>query len=162
MTYFGEDYYGLLFFRIPTALHECAHLGLIRLLHDKAWNLGLDHALVSICTTRYEPYNSVWKKCKQGDSGMRPDPPRDHQREFPSLVVECGNSESYPRLLEDRDWWFNNSPPGSFYGDVKVVITVKVDSRTRRLLIEQWHRGQDKTPDSVHYDPAEGPRKALV
>ncbi len=73
------------------------------------------------------------------DSGVLPWPARCMVM-FPTLVMECGNSESLRRLHEDRDWWFDNSPPGSRLEDVKVVITIKVFRLTCHLLIEQWHR----------------------
>jgi hypothetical protein len=78
-------------------------------------------------------------KKKQGDSGIRPRPPRSAGNQFPTLVIEAGNSESLPQLYKDRDWWFDASPPGQPRGDVKMVLFIKV-YKSKRILIEQWHR----------------------
>ncbi len=112
-----------------------AHTSLIDEFHFEAIFMGSKSVLVSTGSTRYEPLDGIGK-CK-GDSGVRPRPLRPRGNEFPPLVIESGNSESLKRLYKDRDWWFDNSPPGGLLGDVKVVITMKVSYAARRLLIQQ-------------------------
>ena len=85
-------------------------------------------------------------KQKQGDSGIRPDPPRWAGNHYPTLVIEAGNSESLLQLYKDRDWWFDASPPGQPRGDVKMVLLIKVFERTRRIVVEQWHRSFYQSP----------------
>ena len=69
-------------------------------------------------------YKRTGTKQKQGDSGLRLDPPRWAGNHYPTLVIEAGNTESFPQLHKDRDWWFDNSPPNLPQGDVKMVFLI--------------------------------------
>ncbi|KAK3364022.1 hypothetical protein B0T25DRAFT_529018 [Lasiosphaeria hispida] len=85
-------------------------------------------------------YKGIGTQQKGGDSGIRPDPPRSAGNQFPTLVIEAGDSESLPQLHRDKDWWFDNSPPNQPEGDVKIVLLIKVYRPTKRIVVEQWYR----------------------
>jgi len=91
-------------------------------------------------------YKRTGTKQKQGDSGLRPDPPRWAGNHYPTLVIEAGNTESFPQLHKDRDWWFDNSPPNLPQGDVKMVFLIMVFEQTKRIVVEQWHRSFSQSP----------------
>ncbi len=149
MTYFGEDHDGLLFFRIPTQRCNSVHADLAWLFSRQIPRMGLDGPFVAILGGAYKLDNGA-EKSMEGNSLILPGPRRcDDKGRFPTLAIECGNSESLPRLYRDRDWWFDNSPHGGEHGDVKAVLTVAIDNRTCRFSIELWHRNHDNIPYTV-------------
>src|SRR3569833_1491062 len=139
ITFFGEEKAGLLFLRMPEPVHHVAHSHLFLRLWEWVIRMGLRKNAYAVGASTYK--GIIGTQIKEGDSGFRPDPPRDCGNHFPTLVIEAGNSESLPRLHMDKDWWFDNSPPGGPRGDVKVVLTIKIYRRTKRILLELWHRG---------------------
>jgi len=117
-----------------------------RLLRPRRCRTCLKHAIQA---TGSSTYNGAGYKKKEGDSGIRPDPPRSAGDYFPILVIEAGNSESLRLLHKDKDSWFNNSPPGQPRGDVRIVVLVKVERRRQHILVEQWYRGQQSPSHTV-------------
>jgi hypothetical protein len=142
ITFFGDEI-GLVFFRMPQPVHETAHLHLFRKIGSILDQMGLFNKFLA---TGPSTYKGLGTKQKQGDSGIRPRPPRRSGKHFPTLVIEAGNTESLPQLCKDRDWWFDNSPPGQPEGDVKMVLLIKVCERTKRIVVEQWHRSFSQSP----------------
>lgn len=150
ITFFGEEDAGLLFLRMVKPVYEVAHLSLF--LH--IWRLTLEMGLKRNCyAVGTSTYKGIGTRSKQGDSGLRPDPPRDFGNDFPTLVTEAGNSESLARLYKDKDWRFDNSPLGGLRGDVKVVLVVKVYRWTKRILLEQWYRGYQSPSQTITIIP---------
>lgn len=148
LTFFGEKQAGLLFLRMVTLVHEQAHLSLfLRCFWSKVFRMGLEDACVAVGATRYHNNDAR----KEGDSGIKPDPPRCHANHFPSLVIEAGNSESLPRLYKDKDWWFENS--GGHQGDVVVVLLVKLYRRTKRIVVEHWYRHDQEPSQTMVISP---------
>ncbi|KAJ5577123.1 hypothetical protein N7535_004049 [Penicillium sp. DV-2018c] len=50
---------------------------------------------------------------------------------WPTVTVEVGVSEFYPKLKADAEWWLTNSS-----GDVKLVIIVSVSRKTPQIKFE--------------------------
>jgi len=144
ITFFGDEV-GLVFFRILGPVHETAHLLVFDEIRVIIFQMGLQRK--SIPTGSAE-FKGTGMKNKQGDSGLRPDPPRSAGIQYPTLVIEAGDSESLPRLYKDKDWWFNNSSPTLPRGDVRIVLLIKVYPRTKRIVIEQWHRSFYQSPSA--------------
>lgn len=142
ITFFGDEI-GLVFFRIPQPIHETAHLHLFLKIFSVLDRMGL---LGKFFATGSTTFKGTGTKQKQGDSGLRPDPPRWAGNHYPTLVIEAGNTESFPQLYKDRDWWFDNSPPNLPQGDVKMVFLIKVFEQTKRIVVEQWHRSFYQSP----------------
>lgn len=72
---------------------------------------------------------------KEPDLLLRPD-----NQEMPSIVVESGWSESYPRLISDMELWLNGSV------DVNVVLVLKWSKLSNLRVsgfIEVWIRGKN-------------------
>jgi len=156
ITFFGNES-GLLYFRMPLPLHEMAHLYLYDEIRHLINRMGLRYA---IRPTGSSTYKGIGSKKKEGDGGIRPDPPRWAGDHFPTLVMEAGNSESLQLLHRDKDWWFDNSPPGQPRGDVVVVLLIKMERHQQRILVEQWYRGQQSPFHTVAIIPH--PDKPLI
>ena len=142
ITFFGEENAGLLFLRMPEPVHEIAHSHLFLRLWKWVIQMGLEDNAYAVGASTYK---GIGTRTKEGDNGLRPDPPRNCGNHFPTLAIEVGNGEGLPRLHMDKDWWFDNSPPGEPRGDVKMVLVVSIYHQTKRILLELWHRGY-RTP----------------
>lgn len=59
--------------------------------------------------------------------------PPARSTKWPTLVEECGWTESLNRLRLDAEWWLTHS-----HGDVGVVVLVSVDRTEPRITIEIW------------------------
>jgi hypothetical protein len=150
ITFFGDEI-GLLFFRMTGPVHECAHAELFKEIQDIISRMNLKRYYTAAAASRYKGNGT---KEKEGDSGIRPDPPRWAGNHYPTLVIEAGDSESLLRLYRDKDWWFDNSSPTLPQGDVRIVLLVKAYKTTKRLVIEQWHRLFYQSPSaSVEITP---------
>ncbi|KAK3364030.1 hypothetical protein B0T25DRAFT_529065 [Lasiosphaeria hispida] len=136
ITFFGDEI-GLVFFKLVDIVHEFAHLYLSINIYELLFMIGLENKYVPVGSSTYK---GIGMQQKEGDSGIRPNPPRSAGNQFPTLVIEAGNGESLPRLHRDKDWWFDNSPPNQPEGDVKIVLLIKVYRPTKRIVIEQWYR----------------------
>lgn len=117
---------------MPGLEHELVHTQFMRKLDKKLSAMGLSDEAVSFVGSATYIGNS---RAKQGDAGIRPVAMRNRD-EWPTVVVECGISESLARLRIDAHWWIANSA-----GDVKVVIIVALDVATRNFVIEKWQPG---------------------
>jgi hypothetical protein len=69
---------------------------------------------------------------KEADGSFMPRFRNPHNNDWPTVVIEAGLSESIRRLRTDARWWFANSRAG-----VQIVILVKIERPTRRLVIEK-------------------------
>ncbi|KAK3364020.1 hypothetical protein B0T25DRAFT_529010 [Lasiosphaeria hispida] len=149
ITFFGDEI-GLVFFKMLQAVHEDAHHRLFLEIRDILVLMGLGNNCVSVGSATYK---GIGTQQKEGDSGIRPDPPRSAGNQFPTLVIEAGNSESLPQLHKEKDWWFDNSPPDQPEGGVRIVLVVKVYRLTKRIVVEQWHRYSQSPSATVLITP---------
>ncbi len=67
----------------------------------------------------------------EGDSAGGPRTEGAH--DWPTLIVEGGDSESFPQLHNDLQWWF----AASDYA-IKIALFVRFDPDRDRILIEKW------------------------
>jgi len=58
---------------------------------------------------------------KMADTGFKPFPARRYIDDWPTVLFECGVSQSLEDLHKDARWWLTNSEQE----DVKTVILVK-------------------------------------
>ncbi len=72
-TYFGEDQYGVLYFQLPVARYEAAHLALLGCIYDSIGEMSLSNLCSSVGGTAFKSARGARKHC---DSGLRPNPPR--------------------------------------------------------------------------------------
>jgi hypothetical protein len=73
---------------------------------------------------------------KEPDESYRP-PVRPNSRDWPTLILEVGRSETLAQLRRDADWWIEKSN-----GQVQIVVVIKLSTTTtttKRIHIEVWH-----------------------
>ncbi|CAG9939192.1 unnamed protein product [Clonostachys rosea f. rosea IK726] len=119
----------LLIITIPTEYHEYMHRRLDHLITRQIDDMGLDW---------YQGGGATYKKrhggisSGEGDSTGRPVGPEN--RDWPTLVIEAGYSQSLEALRREMQWWFSESNH-----QVKIVLLVKMYLPSRReIIIEKW------------------------
>ena len=75
---------------------------------------------------------------KEPDCAFRPLSFRPYETDWPTLVVECGVSQSLRDLRRDSSWWFTNSA-----AEVKNVLLFSVSEMKRKIPIEQWEMREE-------------------
>ncbi|CUS10980.1 unnamed protein product [Tuber aestivum] len=85
--------------------HEVANRAFAGTVSDKTFQMGLGYNFVDMgATTILAPGGR-----KEGDSTFKPLEFRHQKHSWPTLVVECGVSQSLARLVVDSRWWLENS-----------------------------------------------------
>jgi len=111
---------------IPGAIQETTHFAFgSMMLHEKATQMGLRLGLSGIGRTTYEGIIGE----KGADSGFEPYP---RTIDWPTVVFECGLSQSLERLRVDSCWWLENST------EVNIVLLFSISKADKRLHLEQW------------------------
>ena len=80
------------------------------------------------------------KRSKEGDGGVAPAGTRDSKFDWPSVVVEVGDSESLEDLQDDAAWWLTNSK-----GRTRMAIIIKFSKDPMSLRLERWEQIDDET-----------------
>ncbi|KAG0643077.1 hypothetical protein HOY80DRAFT_529612 [Tuber brumale] len=88
--------------------------------------MGLDDKLLDMRGTRYQGLEC----CKEADSAFKPISFRPGGVGWPTLVVECGVSESLDGLRWDAKWWLKNSG-----WSVYIVLLFSISSATQLIQI---------------------------
>ncbi|KAJ0417781.1 hypothetical protein BJY00DRAFT_315573 [Aspergillus carlsbadensis] len=84
-------------------------------------------------------WHSGFMGMKGADQAWRPHRlPPGRNLDWPSAVLEVAFSESYAKLQADLRYWARASG-----GDVKVILTLKIDPRDYLILIEKWEYEMD-------------------
>lgn len=140
---------------MPGAPHNDATAILAADIQTRVAKMGLDISkLRPTTTTRYAGARSA----KEGDAGFKPMPERRGGDKWPTLVVECGVSESLPRLRIDAGWWLTNSK-----GDVKLVIVISFNVPAKRFILEKWQLGPPYGSDTrAQSDPEHRVPRSMV
>jgi len=112
---------------IPSAVQEMVHLGFGSRLHMKVYEMGLRWDLIPIGHTTFE--GIIGKK--EADSTFIPSV-RRIATDWPTVVFNCGMSESLERLRVDSRWWLENST------EVKIVLLFAISKANKGLHLEQW------------------------
>ncbi|KAJ7489517.1 hypothetical protein FB451DRAFT_1523377 [Mycena latifolia] len=120
---------------IPTRAHESAHQEIqmaIRVTLQSLNATGEDF-LVSLGTSRET--NSANGVSLEGDTALAPEPVSPNTGLQPTLVIECGDLQSYPSLLRKADAWLLNFP------SVLAVIVINVHQDISQTVeMEVWER----------------------
>ena len=136
---------------MPGLAHEVTRGQFELELAFKLAEMGLRYELCYMGSTTRKGIGSG----KEPDSSFKPLSYRPYKTDWPTLVVECGVSQSLKKLRRDSDWWFTNSE-----AQVKTVLLFSVSEKKRKIHIEQWEmRKQAKcihTIDIVEADAAGG------
>jgi hypothetical protein len=72
---------------------------------------------------------------KEADQGWGPLPVPQGFLDKPTVTLEVGVSESHIKLRRDVEWWLHPAR-----GNVNTTITIKVDRKRHRLMIDRWER----------------------
>ncbi|KAJ5940178.1 hypothetical protein N7516_000346 [Penicillium verrucosum] len=72
---------------------------------------------------------------KEGDQGWGPLPVPQGFPDKPTVTLEVGISESQMKLQRDVHWWLDPAK-----GDANTTVTIKVDRKRPRLMIDRWER----------------------
>lgn len=123
----------ILVITIPTKVHEKLHLGLYDKYNDHLAQRCIKRTWDSIGSATLRRQGHPGGDAGEGDSTGFPIPDRIRVEDWPTLVIEAGDSESLPRLHDDMRWWFTASNH-----DVKIVLLAKFDHRQHLILLERW------------------------
>lgn len=69
----------------------------------------------------------------EGDSTGGPRPQRSGGRDWPTLVIEAGHSQTLEALRRDMRWWF-----GASNHQVKIVLLAKFNHDQWEIILEKW------------------------
>lgn len=123
----------ILILKVPTAKHEAAHANFTQRLTLKTGAMAITpEEFFGLGSTKYRG-----RSCsKEPDAAFRTGTIRTNPGDWPTLVIECGWSESRRRLRNDARWWLSNSG-----GEVKTVLLLSLGRTARTIIIEKWENG---------------------
>ena len=124
---------------------------LVDILRNKIVMMGLDRALLNVGRARFEGGQGF----KEAYCGLKPTCLRSYMDDWPTLVLECGISESKRCLRADASWWLQNSQD-----EVKIVLVVKVSEGDRKIKLEQWEMDAGPNPHATRARPG-GSRRLI-
>lgn len=117
---------------MPGPTHEVGSSTLGSMFDVKLYEMGLMLQCGRVDSTRYQG-----RTCgKQADVAWRPYKARPDEKEWPTIVIECGVSQSHNSLVNSARWWLSNSD-----GEVKNVILIDITKATKKIHIELWESG---------------------
>ncbi|KAE8143071.1 hypothetical protein BDV38DRAFT_293515 [Aspergillus pseudotamarii] len=134
---------------VPDAGSEFSTSSFVMAVHETLWAMGIPRTEMSWGgRTTYQP---TVGKGKQGDQIFTPgdrQPAHGQIRDWPTLVLETGLSESLRKLQENAKWWFNNSN-----GRVRFVIVVLISYERSTVLFQKWQLVPPNAPSPMtrHY-----------
>jgi len=111
--------------------------GLGTRLDVKIGRMGLQSYICRMDGASYEGNGSQ----KQANIAWEPWSPLHGAADWPTVVIECGVSQSRERLEVDANWWFENSG-----GQVKIVFLISFSEQKKEIHFQQWEL--DTVPDS--------------
>ena len=109
-------------------VHEIAHRGFARIFYHKICLMGLNDDFIDIGRSMI----SCPAGGKEADTSFKP-MSRSFAANWPTVVFECGLSESLERLRVDARWWLENSDR-----QVGTAIVVAVSEEARSIHVEKW------------------------
>ena len=89
----------------------------------------LGHELMVVASSRY----STTLRIRLPYELSKPRVARRFEYSWPTIVIECGASESLEELRRDCQWWLTNSA-----GEVSTALLLSVDRGDRRIRVEMW------------------------
>jgi hypothetical protein len=124
-----------LFITIPNILHEELHSRLYQLFTLQLGVHGLGLSWRTFAHSRLPSHqgHAGGGGGGEGDSAGGPEVGRGGCDDWPTLVIEAGDSESLRHLRADMEWWFATSNH-----QVKIVILAKFDHARRTIVLEKW------------------------
>ncbi|CRG92332.1 hypothetical protein PISL3812_09389 [Talaromyces islandicus] len=128
----------LLLFKLPPSpADEVASRTFSLLLHDSLQPSGLGYAITHLGSS---PYGGGNRGRKRADCEWTPKrPPRGHDRNASTMVLEVARTEGQSKLNSDVRFWLDKAKL-----DVNIVLTLVIGQQEPRITIEKWERVQDR------------------
>ncbi|PUU74440.1 hypothetical protein B9Z19DRAFT_1092874 [Tuber borchii] len=98
-------------------------------LDVKIGGMGLVSYIFGMDTATYKGNRSQ----KQANIDWKPWSPHHGAADWPTVVIECGVSQSRDRLEVDANCWFENSG-----GQVKIVFLISFSEEKKEIHLQQW------------------------
>ncbi|PUU72490.1 hypothetical protein B9Z19DRAFT_1137470 [Tuber borchii] len=117
-------------------LHEAAGKVFGTRLDIKIGSMGLVGDFGRMDSTRYRGRSSA----KEADLSWKPCKIRQNPRDWPTLIVETGVSQSHGCLVNKAAWWLMNSK-----GEIKDVLLIEANKAKKRIHMELWQTGSPQT-----------------
>ena len=128
--HYNFDSQDLIIKLMPSVEHNIPVAALTKFITMKSMAMGLDlFSLCQIDTTTCKGVSSA----KEADGALKPIPARRQRLDWPTIVIECGVSESLAKLRMDASWWLTNS-----CGEVRIIIVITLTLAAEKLAIEKW------------------------
>jgi len=133
---------GTLIIKVPTTAHEVVAETFKVVLLERFIQMGVPHReRVGLGATRFTGTSTI---SKEADGAFKPSTLRPYEMDWPTLVLEVGDSESLPKLRNDAKWWLSNSE-----GSVNIVLIFHINQGAKSILIEWWETTSALTSRSI-------------
>ncbi|RMJ27558.1 hypothetical protein PHISP_01546 [Aspergillus sp. HF37] len=141
-----DSYYpfqGALVIKMKTGAHEAAHATFNKRLLRKLASMGsADDDLLGIGAKTI----SSTSRSKEADLAYRPlELPDGRSKQWPTLALESGYSNSNDLLESNARWWISESG-----GDVKVAVTIDIHKQRREVNVRIYGLQHDETIEEQH------------
>ena len=125
-------------------VQELASKGFGSRLDVKIAGMGLLDDIGRMDATTYRANGSQ----KEADCSWKPGYFCPLKTDWPSVVIECGVSQSRDRLEVDAHWWLENSD-----GQVKMVLVISFSRTKREIHFQQWEMATAPKPHVTKDQP---------
>lgn len=116
----------ILIIKMPSQPHEEAAFSFEAMITILATEMQVIRRIAGCGATRIDTPG----RSKQADRSWKP---ARQGREFPTVALEVGFSETAAKLEKDITWWINESK-----GDVRMGITIDIKRRSGCIEIKSW------------------------
>ncbi|KAI1374439.1 hypothetical protein F4677DRAFT_461477 [Hypoxylon crocopeplum] len=123
----------ILLITIPTSIHEILHTQLYEEYIGQLPASGVPRRAWLSKAATYFHSNHPGGGGGECDSTGGPKSQRLRSRDWPTLIIKAGVSESLNQLHADMKWWFAASNH-----DVKIVILTKFNQQQSKIILGKW------------------------
>ena len=89
-------------------------------------------------------FSVVGERSKQADGGLSPVATRNGLTDWPSVLIEVGDSQHLKDLRRDASWWLDHSG-----GRTRMVFIIKLNKDPMSLRLECWQMIDDESQPST-------------
>ncbi|QKX57213.1 uncharacterized protein TRUGW13939_04321 [Talaromyces rugulosus] len=120
----------ILILKMPAEIHETAASNFHSLVAILASQMGVKRRIADRGSTR----TNTSRRSKEADRSWAPAyRPGEKYREWPTVALEVGNSETKAKLINDITWWLNQSN-----GRVQQGIIIDIKKGSGNVYISSW------------------------
>jgi hypothetical protein len=120
---------------MPDDVHENIHTEFMATFADLARDMGMDRKREIRVFGAARRRSTSNDSSKEPDNGMSPKRARLF-RQWPTLALEIGFSQSLPSLRSNARWWLQKS--NNITGKVNIVLIFCVRKSRKLVYLEQW------------------------